>query len=718
MMTKPSLRPSLSLIVPSVLLLLAALLHLRLLPLSNTLEWFERQNLDLCFRLRGPLPADSSVVLVTIDDASLMRVGAWPWPRHTLARLLQNILAAQPRLVVLDVILPARPEEAAGTAELARVMRDSRMQGGAGVILPYYFSRISRQPVPDSEPPPAPVAASALILFDAPPQEVARLPWLHAAGLNHASLDLLSASLPGGHINLISTEAGGGEVVRWEAQIVRYGGYYLPALPLQIAAQAEQLTRGQIRLQAGQGIQLGERFIPTDRAGCTLINYYGPAGRFRQISAVEFLQGRAPALAGKIVLVGVTAAGTQDFLASPFASRLPGVEKLATSTANILRQEMLQRPDYLVAVEILLMFAAGMLAFWGCRRWPQTPGAVLLAGLALLLWVLGFAAFAGGRLWLHSLGLALAPVLTGGSTLLLAEKKKGPAASPVVPSPSTAVTEVITDRGGLRRLGRFEIIAEAGAGAMGKIYAAIDPTIGRKVAIKILHPMPGLSPAGRQRMRERFLREARAAGSLNHPNIVTIHQADEAAGHFFIVMEFLEGEPLDEMLEQQAPLPLPRLHRLTTQVASALDYAHSRGVVHRDIKPSNLMILAGDTVKILDFGIAHLAQSTLTQEGAVLGTPCYMSPEQLRGEKIDGRADVFSLAAVVYEMATRQRPFAGDNVAAISTQILAGRLTRPTTLNPRLPAAFDEILLQALHPDRERRYATAGAFAAALQRLL
>jgi len=717
MMTKPSLRSHLSLYVAAALLLLAVLLHVRRLPLSNVLEWFERQNLDFCFRLRGSLPADSSLVLVTIDDASLQRAGAWPWPRHTLARLMQALLAAQPRLVVLDIILPARPEEVAGTAELAQVMRDSRVQGGAGVMLPYYFSRLSLQPLPAVEPPPPPVAASSLILFDAPPQEVAALPFLHADGLNHASLDLLSASLPGGHINLISTEEMGDAVVRWEAQIVRHGEFYLPALPLQIAAQAAQLTRGQIRLKAGEGIQLGERFIPTDRAGWSLINYYGPAGAFRQISAVALLEGRVPALEGKIVVVGVTAAGTQDFLASPFASHLPGVEKLATSTANILRQEMLQRPDYLTAVEILLMLGAGTLAFWLCRRWPRTMGVVLLLGLALLLWLVGFAAFAAGRMWLHSVGLMLAPLLAGSSAFLFGGKKSLTATVPLVRR-EAARTEVISDGSGLQRLGRFEITAEAGAGAMGKIYAAIDPTLGRKVAIKILHPTHGLSAAAQERLRERFLREARAAGALNHPNIVTIHQADEAAGHFFIVMEFLEGEPLDKVIEQQAPLPLPRLHRLAAQIASGLDYAHSRGVVHRDIKPSNLMILAGDTVKILDFGIAHLAQSTLTQEGAVLGTPCYMSPEQLRGEKIDGRADVFSLAAVVYEMATRQRPFAGENVAAISTQILAGRLTRPTALNRRLPPALDEVLLQALHPERERRYATAGEFALALQRLL
>lgn len=317
-------------------------------------------------------------------------------------------------------------------------------------------------------------------------------------------------------------------------------------------------------------------------------------------------------------------------------------------------------------------------------------------------------------MWLHSLGMMLMIMLAGSSALFL-RKNDMARRTAKISQRAAAATELIYDERGPRRLGQFEIIEEIGAGAMGKVYAAMDPTLGRKVAVKILREMSGLSAAGQERLRERFLREARAAGALNHPNIVTIFQAEEAGGHFFIAMEFLDGKTLDEIIAAEAPLPLNRVQRFTAQIASGLDYAHARGVIHRDIKPSNLMILGSEAVKILDFGVAHLAQSTLTQEGAVLGTPSYMSPEQLRGEKIDGRSDLFSLATVVYEMATRQRPFAGENVASISTQIVSGQFTRPSVINVKLTEAFDQVLVKALQQDREQRFATPGEFAAALQ---
>lgn len=739
MPTKTTLRAKLPLFVGSALLLMAALLHLRLFPLSGALEFLERKNLDLMFRLRGELPADSSMIIVSIDDASLQRAGAWPWPRRQLAELLQKLAAAQPKLIVLDVMLPARSDDLDGAAELAHVMRNSRAgelmsnragetasnqvgervsnheQNRVGIVLPYYFPELHARANAPTQPLPEPVAASALILFDAPLPVVVNEPYLNAYSINHASLDLLSASLPGGHINLIADETSGDNLVRWEAQVVRYGEFYLPSLPLQIAAQSRQLTRSEIHVRVGEGIQLGDIFIPMDARGFSLINYYGPAGSFSQISATDVLaEKRVNELEGKIVLVGVTAAGTQDFLATSFSARMPGVEKLATSTANILHQHTLSRPGYFTSLELLPALAVGVLALWlGVRLSKRTAG-VLLAGLVLLIWFLGFSLFISGQMWMHSLGMMLMIVLAGGSALFL--RKNDMTRRTAKMSKRTAVaTELIYDERGPRRLGQFEIIEEIGAGAMGKVYAAIDPTLGRKVAVKILREMSGLSAAGQERLRERFLREARAAGALNHPNIVTIFQAEEAGRHFFIAMEFLEGKTLDEMIAAEGPLPLNRVQRFTAQIANGLDYAHARGVIHRDIKPSNLMILDGEAVKILDFGVAHLAQSTLTQEGAVLGTPCYMSPEQLRGEKIDGRSDLFSLATVVYEMATRQRPFAGENVASISTQIVSGKITPPSAANAKLPEAFDQILLKALHQDREQRFAAPGEFAAALQ---
>jgi serine/threonine-protein kinase len=337
---------------------------------------------------------------------------------------------------------------------------------------------------------------------------------------------------------------------------------------------------------------------------------------------------------------------------------------------------------------------------------------VALLGLVLLAWVGAFGFFTLGLVWIKSLGIILAIAATGGVTALL--RRRFGVERRVAFSLADTSDAVVTDaQGRLVRLGRFEIIGEIGAGAMGKIYEGFDPTINRRVAIKTIRT--DIAAIGGERLRQRFLREAQAAGTLNHPNIVTIYQADEAGPYSFIAMEFVEGETLEQVIEKRAPLPLEEICRLATSICDALEYAHHHGVVHRDIKPANVMITNDGVVKVMDFGIAHVEYSTLTQEGAVLGTPSYMSPEQIRGDKIDGQSDIFSLGVIVYEMATGNRPFLGESLATISSRILAQMPVHASDLNPKLSPAFDAMLVQAMAKDKTKRFATAKEFAEAMK---
>jgi serine/threonine-protein kinase len=176
----------------------------------------------------------------------------------------------------------------------------------------------------------------------------------------------------------------------------------------------------------------------------------------------------------------------------------------------------------------------------------------------------------------------------------------------------------------------------------------------------------------------------------------------------------LEGKTFEEIIEREAPLPLGKIVALLLPICEALAYAHERGIVHRDVKPSNLMHTREGAVKLMDFGIAHIFSSNLTQEGALLGTPNYMSPEQIRGEKVDGRSDIFSLGIVAYEMATRSRPFLGESLATISHRILSGEIIPPSDLQVHLPEAFDEVMRKALRKVKAERYSTAKEFAVAL----
>ena len=266
------------------------------------------------------------------------------------------------------------------------------------------------------------------------------------------------------------------------------------------------------------------------------------------------------------------------------------------------------------------------------------------------------------------------------------------------------------------KLGRYRIEAELGQGTMGRVYLAHDPAIDRKVALKTIHLPQGLPAAERAEAEARFHREIQAAGRLSHPHIVTIYDVghDEGAGTF-VAMEYVEGRTLEAAIGD-GNLPDPRIiASVGCQAADALAYAHRNGIVHRDIKPANLILVGGRSVKIADFGLAKPAESNLTTDGTLLGTPFYMSPEQIEGRAVDGRSDLFSLAVVVYELLTGKRPFRGDSVSTVVYRILHEPPVEPDL--SRLPdsSSIKTFLARALSKDPARRYPDGDAFARALR---
>jgi hypothetical protein len=258
----------------------------------------------------------------------------------------------------------------------------------------------------------------------------------------------------------------------------------------------------------------------------------------------------------------------------------------------------------------------------------------------------------------------------------------------------------------LTKLGRFEIIREIGKGAMGQVFLASDPKIQRQVAIKTIVLPPGTSAEEAHETSQRFLREAQAAGRLLHPNIVTIFDVGEEAGVSFIAMEFIEGETLERYARPGNLLPPGRVLDLMGQAASALDHAHLNHIVHRDIKPANLMVLKGGVLKVTDFGLAKNPSANLTQVGVLLGTPSYMSPEQIQGRDLDGRSDVFSLGVVLYELLTGVRPFEGESISTIIYRVLYEDPRPPAAHNPALPPEVNGILEKALAKEPDDRYAS------------
>src|SRR5512133_86825 len=266
------------------------------------------------------------------------------------------------------------------------------------------------------------------------------------------------------------------------------------------------------------------------------------------------------------------------------------------------------------------------------------------------------------------------------------------------------------------RIGRYKIVREIGRGAMGVVYHAIDPNIGRPVAIKTIQ-LGSRKPEEQERLRERLFREARSAGILSHPGIVTIYDVEQQGDLAYIAMEYVDGPTLDQLLSEAAPIGAVKLMGILGQTAVALDYAHGKGIVHRDIKPANIMIAVDGAAKITDFGIAKItASDQMTMTGAIVGTPHYMSPEQVQGHPVDGRSDQFSLAVIAYEALTGEKPYTGEHLTTVVYKIVTEEPTPPHRLNPSLSGAIEGALRKALAKKPDARYQTCTEFVETLEK--
>jgi serine/threonine-protein kinase len=250
---------------------------------------------------------------------------------------------------------------------------------------------------------------------------------------------------------------------------------------------------------------------------------------------------------------------------------------------------------------------------------------------------------------------------------------------------------------------------------MGVVYRAHDPVIGREVAVKTMHLTVGDSNLSRAELIQRFQTEARAAGILTHPNIVVVYDAGEEGGVFFITMELVEGRSLLTLLEGHQAFPMPRAIRILEQACSALDYAHKHNIVHRDIKPANLMLTDDDTLKITDFGTAKILRFNVTQTAHVIGTPSYMSPEQIKGKPVDGRSDIFALGVILYEMVTGEKPFPGENITTVIFKIINEEPIPPRKLDPSIHPGLSAVITRALAKEPTARFQNCAEMLAALR---
>ncbi len=269
----------------------------------------------------------------------------------------------------------------------------------------------------------------------------------------------------------------------------------------------------------------------------------------------------------------------------------------------------------------------------------------------------------------------------------------------------------------MEQIGRYTILGELGRGGFGIVYKAQDPKINRVVAIKTIPTQELRSFAGGKELYERFSREAQSAGSLSHPNIVTVFELAEDDAVTYIVMEFVPGRSLRDVMSDGTAIPVERKLSLIRQMAEALDFAHENGIIHRDVKPANILVTDAGVAKIADFGVAKIvSQQTMSATGAAVGTPSYMSPEQILAKGVDGRSDQFSLAVIAYELLTGKQPFDGDSLPALIHQILSIDPPDPATVSEQVERPGSDVLLRGLAKQSDQRYPTCVAFSDALRR--
>ncbi|UCC44569.1 MAG: protein kinase [Candidatus Zixiibacteriota bacterium] len=292
-----------------------------------------------------------------------------------------------------------------------------------------------------------------------------------------------------------------------------------------------------------------------------------------------------------------------------------------------------------------------------------------------------------------------------------------PVETPEVPEPIAAMdaTPIPGGASELHNLGRYQVTGVLGKGAMGTVYQGVDPAINRPVALKTIRLDFVNDPEEMAELKERLFREAQAAGKLSHPNIVTIYDVGSEEHLQYIAMEYLEGQTLEDLIKRKAKFNYRIIAQIITQICSALEYAHNQGIVHRDIKPANIMVLKDYSVKVMDYGIARIDSNSMTKTGIAMGTPNYISPEQLRGQSIDRRADIFSLGVVIYEMLLGKRPFKGENITSLIYSILNHEPEKPSNVNPRIPLLFDHIVAKALMKEPPERYQKASEIVVDLQ---
>lgn len=675
--------------------------------------------------VRSDREGASPVVLVEIDNAAQDAQGPWPWPSARLDALLLAVASGGARAVVVDQSLFTDPAHSP-TAGLW-----SSLPGGVPFVLP------SRQAT--REPSGCQV-------------------WKIPAGLPEADFRRIEPQdLPAGvpcderfNVGLDTLVPSGGSLTY--PLVWTDGKHLVPSLPVvALLVSAPNSVVGTWWNAEQTKISTAQGQAKLDGKGGVLLRPLGAPGQGipRVNAATVLAQKVTPDLfRGRVVIVGVTATGLVPACSVPFTAalagdRMPRAEATATMLMGMMEQSLVVQPAWGDAVPWGLMLVAGLLAWVGLRqprrRWTLLVQIVFGCVLVVAWWVLFRL-----NLWITPWAFGL-PLAGSFAVVLLwpkpvkrvpirnypshglpprpqrhVETARNPTASVHGSSVEIPVAQGAGENhiqrgpdGDVVRLGRYIDFRPIGTGGMCKVYAAHDPVMERQVAIKILRT----DKAKGQTTEQRFLREARIAGSLHHPNINTVYDFGQADDILYLVLEFVEGETLSQWVKEHNGVRPKAILPWVRQIGEALDAAHSAQVVHRDVKPSNFMIVRSTgAIKLMDFGVARTPDVTLTQAGTTVGTPNYMSPEQLQGSKVGSSSDLYSFGVVVYQILSQRLPFHGEGLTALCNAILKGNCTRLSTHRPDLAGPVEQVVHKAFSVRAEDRFASGAEFVEAFEK--
>ena len=830
------------------LILTLLFLFMSVTGLGDFTDIIEKKTFDLRSRLSASGERNPDIEIVVIDDDDLAEIGRFPWPRNILAKAINNLAMAGAKVIALDIMFN-EPEESAGLKTIrelnkkyidlglnkegpsaktfydflnkaeANLDNDAKLaeafKKAGNVILPIYFDTMSTGKDQEVH---GYIAKNSykVVLGLKDEQALSSIMWLSKI---KPLLPSFADSVAGiGHINLFPDVDGS---IRSQIHAIGYlGDTFIPSFPVAIVKAFKGLDENQIRLILGERIDMKVtpsktvRIAATDFEMSTLIKWNdGPGVAFHTTPFRNILNKKfqTSLFRDKIVILGPTAPGIGDRFVTPISSNLPGLEIIANSTSNILREKFFVRPQWITFIELGIILLFGLYISFLLPRLKAGTGAIITLILFICYGTTGTILFFHSDIWLkimpqivllilgyilvvsirffitertkekveadsvetnkalglsfqqqglldlafdkfrkcpigepgvkdllYNLGLdyerkrQINKALVAYSTIMeddsdfkdLSErmpKLKGVESTMIFGAPTSHPGDIGATIDGMDTkptLGRYEVTGELGRGAMGIVYKGSDPTIHRTVAIKTLR-LTEFEEEEIPDIKERFFREAESAGLLNHPNIVSIYDAGEEHDLAFIAMEFLNGVDLEEFTDKEKLLPLRDVLHIAAQVARALGYAHSKNVVHRDIKPANIMMLkdTGD-IKVTDFGIARITSSSKTKTGVILGTPSYMSPEQVSGKKLDGRSDIFSLGVVIFEMLTGEKPFVSEDITSLMFQITREKQPSVRQINPKIPPVVEKIIDKALAKDINQRYQEAGQMAEHLNKMV